>query len=588
MLRCCSADETADGEFILGGRYSLDRSTRLGEGGFVDGVFFGRSRSGAACAIKVTDDHVRHEREVHTLQLLQDSRYVQQLLDYSQDGDGSPSAWPPDSEKHYVVQELGQMSLSHFLSQSTVWPLGSAAEICADLLCGLAYVHSLGMAHCDVKPANLVLSRTGSWTLIDMDSCRPLHSSMSQYERWELTDRYCPPEIARRLLNEATSLSRLGAARDEDERLKVAKSILAEQQTGDVLVTAALDLWSAGATLAEVVSTRAGYSLHSPYFDETYDAASSPLAAEVAAYESDPVSESMELGGQATQGDHLMRRKAKKQTGAAAMMVGQSQSQPPMTTASEVSVQASAQAAEEKASATAAEAAADAEAAEEQPAPLGEFEREEAGGPRDRFFHGWLEERGGAVALPESCVDGALALLEALLDSDPVRRGSRSTAELLEGLPFLRGRRKYSAAKKNGGGSGSGVGQRRGGRWYGVTGCTCDGCGLPVYDLRHACVECESFDLCSACYATNQRADEETKHPHEFDASRDVSAYVWHETEEAAEAARRGSADTAAETAAAGTEREGEARNKRQRRLGVLRWTGCARVTPVAPEEVTL
>jgi hypothetical protein len=77
----------------------------------------------------------------------------------------------------------------------------------------------------DVKPANLVLSQGGVvWKLIDADSCRPLGSALSKYERWELTDRFCPPELAHRLLNDATSLTRLATARDEEERLAVAQA----------------------------------------------------------------------------------------------------------------------------------------------------------------------------------------------------------------------------------------------------------------------------------------------------------------------------------------------------------------------------
>ena len=45
-------------------------------------------------------------------------------------------------------------------------------------------------------------------------------------------------------------------------------------------------------------------------------------------YESDPASASMEQGGQATQGDHLMRRKSRNQSVAARMMEGQGQPQP--------------------------------------------------------------------------------------------------------------------------------------------------------------------------------------------------------------------------------------------------------------------
>ena len=216
------------------------------------------------------------------------------------------------------------------------------------------------------------------------------------------------------------------------------------------------------------------------------------------------------------------------------------------------------------------------------PSQLGPYEREEAGGPRDRFFAFWLGERHGALDLPQ-VLDGAAPLLEALLELDPDRRAATSAAELLRISPFLSGARPtlptFGAAHVIG----------RTGRWYGVTGATCDGCGLPCYDYRHSCNVCESFDYCTACLeAEVSRPVGKKEHPHTaFDASRDVSEYRWFETESAAEEARRMASVTASLTSSASSWWLRAGRWKSGKRLRILRHRG-ARVAPGVRREVTL
>ena len=132
---------------------------------------------------------------MRTLQALAGATHVQQLLlGYSQDEDGAPSAWPPDSSDYYLVQELGTQSLQAFLAAEAArgcWSPMGARAICADVLRALAGVHALGLAHMDVKPSNIVFSRrTSAWALIDMDSCRPLVSVISAHVRCQLSRRY--------------------------------------------------------------------------------------------------------------------------------------------------------------------------------------------------------------------------------------------------------------------------------------------------------------------------------------------------------------------------------------------------------------
>jgi hypothetical protein len=224
------------------------------------------------------------------------------------------------------------------------------------------------------------------------------------------------------------------------------------------------------------------------------------------------------------------------------------------------------------------------------PSQLGPYDREEAGGPRDRFFAFWLGERHGALDLPQ-VMDGAAPLLESLLELDPDRRAATSAAERLRIIPFLSAARptlpSFGAAHRADHVLG------RSGRWYGVTGATCDGCGLPCYDYRHSCNVCESFDYCTACLeAEVSRPVGKKEHPHsDFDASRDVSEYRWFETESAAEEARRMASVTSSLTNSNSASSWWSLWKagcwKSAQRLRILRHRG-ARVTPVVRREVTL
>ena len=144
-------------ELVLGGKYLIDWSTNLGTGGFSAGVFAGREVGGTACAIKLTNDEIRYEREVHTLQHFRNSsQYVQQLLDYSQDEDGSPCEI---DGRCWTVQQLGHVSLDRHLRNCSHRPIPDAAVVCRDLLAALAHLHRFGFAHLDVRQPDLNLCR---------------------------------------------------------------------------------------------------------------------------------------------------------------------------------------------------------------------------------------------------------------------------------------------------------------------------------------------------------------------------------------------------------------------------------------------
>jgi serine/threonine protein kinase len=205
-------------------RFAFFEDQPLGRGGFSTGVFRGQT---ANTAIKLTGDSVRHEREVRALQVLKDPNFTLRLLDFSSDAQGSPGA--AEDGLCYLVTVAGTVSLAVALHKTG--RISEAPAICSDILSALAYMHAQGFAHCDIKPANIVKHDLGlqpssaRWKLIDLDSMRPIGSFIEEWETWEFTDMYIPPEVASAILGDAPRLR----------------------------VDASIDLWQAGATLAEVL-----------------------------------------------------------------------------------------------------------------------------------------------------------------------------------------------------------------------------------------------------------------------------------------------------------------------------------------------
>jgi len=73
---------------------------------------------------------------------------------------------------YYMVMELLEgdslrTRLNDYRARGERMPLGDVARILLDVLDGLAYAHSEGMVHRDVKPANILLSRRGRAVLTD-------------------------------------------------------------------------------------------------------------------------------------------------------------------------------------------------------------------------------------------------------------------------------------------------------------------------------------------------------------------------------------------------------------------------------------
>jgi serine/threonine-protein kinase len=172
------------------GKYTLKE--RLGQGGYGD-VYLAEQKTGANVAVKILDDaHARDDdaverfkREGETAKRLEHPNIVR-VLDV-----GSSRS------RHYLVMEVVRGgSLDRLMRRD-----GSAEKVLAALgeaARALAYAHEHGVVHRDVKPSNILLTRSGKAKVADFGLARTVdHSSMTTEGRLLGTASYMSPEQVR-------------------------------------------------------------------------------------------------------------------------------------------------------------------------------------------------------------------------------------------------------------------------------------------------------------------------------------------------------------------------------------------------------
>lgn len=104
-------------------------------------------------------------------------------------------------------------------------------KIAGDLIRGVTMLHAHGVAHLDLKPANLMWTRAGTWKIIDLDGCVPLHRTIEMDNKLvSYSPCYCAPEFA----------SFVRGCAQNDKSAKIVASPL-------------LDAWSVGLILSELI-----------------------------------------------------------------------------------------------------------------------------------------------------------------------------------------------------------------------------------------------------------------------------------------------------------------------------------------------
>ena len=85
-------------------------------------------------------------------------------------------------------------SLQARLKKTRPLPLGEAVRIGADVLRALAYAHSKGVIHRDIKPGNIIIATTGEAKIADFGVARPVNSSLTGTNSLLGTPNYMSPE----------------------------------------------------------------------------------------------------------------------------------------------------------------------------------------------------------------------------------------------------------------------------------------------------------------------------------------------------------------------------------------------------------
>ncbi len=148
----------------VGGRWLIERV--IGRGGFA-WVYFATSR-GEEAAVKILHDPrptsaLRFDREIKVLRALPPNPYVTRYIEHGMTEDG----------RHYLALEYVEGStLGAWMKQGARVDPPVAVDLIVQISRAFTGLHELGVAHRDVKPANILLPDRGGIKLVDFGLIR--------------------------------------------------------------------------------------------------------------------------------------------------------------------------------------------------------------------------------------------------------------------------------------------------------------------------------------------------------------------------------------------------------------------------------
>ena len=146
---------------VLAGGYKIERF--VGSGAFAY-VYFAKAPTGQGCAVKIQynlaqDARIRFSREVKVLREIPPNDY---LVRYFSDGE-TPEGYP-----YLIMEFVDGMTLKEALKRRRVWPVQESCDLILQLCDAFGGLHQLGVVHRDVKPDNIMLTRSHQVKLMDL------------------------------------------------------------------------------------------------------------------------------------------------------------------------------------------------------------------------------------------------------------------------------------------------------------------------------------------------------------------------------------------------------------------------------------
>lgn len=130
------------------------KGREIGKGGF-SSVYY--CRNDAFAALKFSKSESEHARELKAYMCLGSSSFIPRLIGYNKDN------------KLLILQKY-EMDLKKMLTMNPC--TNQLHRISQNVIDSLRYIHSHGVVHCDIKPANIFISTSGTATIGDFGLSR--------------------------------------------------------------------------------------------------------------------------------------------------------------------------------------------------------------------------------------------------------------------------------------------------------------------------------------------------------------------------------------------------------------------------------